>query len=42
MAAAPAEAKTFNNVPGSGGTNRVGWYFHPMPGLLLMVPVGFV
>lgn len=42
MAAALAEAEASNSVPGSGCTSGAGWDFHPTPGLLLMVTVGFV
>lgn len=42
MTAALAKAEVSDSVPGSECTNGAGWDFHPAPGLLLTVPVGFV
>lgn len=41
-AAALDEDETANSIPGSGYTIGVEWDSHPMPGLLLTLPVGFV
>lgn len=42
VAAALAEAEASDSVPGSGCASGAGWGFHPTPGLLLTVTVGFV
>lgn len=38
-AAALDEDETSNSIPGSGCTNVVEWDFHPMPDLLLTLPL---